>query len=167
MRDLYRTWARLLGVLLLPAIVAAQAIHDAPIYRWNGNGFDRVPGAGSRIAVAPDGSAWVINTANEIYHSRGDRLERMPGAATDVAVGSEGRVWIIGTDAGIYHWNGNAWERVEGSGKAIAVDRYGDPWIVNSDGDINSRGDVWVIGVFDPTQTTSGFEQDRRARHRR
>jgi hypothetical protein len=151
MKRLHRTCALLLCVLLLPAIVSAQAFRDGPIYRWNGSGFDHIPGVGSRIAVAPDGSAWLINAAGEIYHSRGDQFERMPGYATDVAVGREGSVWIIGNDAGIYRWRNNSWERVEGSGKAIAVDRFGEPWVVNSDGDIYHR----ITGHFQKQQGTA------------
>ena len=131
----------LLVLALVPVIARAQ---EGPLYRWTGTAWERVAGSGRRIAVAPDGSAWVVNTAGEIYHSVGDRFERMPGTAVDVAVGREGSVWIIGTDAGIYRWMGNLWQRVEGSGAAITVDRVGEPWIVNASGDVYHR----VTGKF-------------------
>jgi hypothetical protein len=122
----------------------AQTSGDGPIYRWTSNQWVRIAGTGTRISVAPDGSAWVINSAGEIYHSRGESFERMPGTAHDIGVGSEGSVWIIGTDGALYRWRGNRWERFDASGMAIAVDRVGEPWFVNADGDIFHR----VTGRF-------------------
>lgn len=150
----------LLVLALVPAIVNAQAPpRDGPIYRWMGTQWERINGGGHRIAVAPDGSAWVVNAAGEIYHSIGDSFDRLPGTAADIAVGREGSVWIIGTDGGIYHWIGSQWQRVEGSGAAIAVDRVGEPWIVNASGDIYHR----VTGKFvkqEGTASDIGVDND-------
>jgi hypothetical protein len=37
------------------------------IYRWNGSSFQQMPGGGDRIAVDPDGNAWVTNSSFQIY----------------------------------------------------------------------------------------------------
>jgi hypothetical protein len=165
----------LLCFVLLPAVGRAQVSRDAPIYRWTGSDFVQIAGSGTRISVAPDGSAWVVNAAGEIFHSNGDVFEPVPGSARDIAVGREGSVWVIGTDGGIYRWRRNQWESVEGSGVAIAVDRSGEPWVVNATGEIYRRGrrgfqkvqgtardigadnDVWIVG------TDNAVRQMRRA----
>jgi len=141
--------------VLLPVLASAQERRDAPIYRWTGSEWVKTNGYGSRISVAPDGSAWVVNAAGEIYHSTGqDQFERVPGTAADIAVGRDGTVWIIGFDTSPYRWRGNRWERVEGSNAtAIAVDRTGEPWIVSTSGDVYRR----VTGRF---QKVEGAARD-------
>jgi hypothetical protein len=41
-------------------------VGDKTIYRWDGNAFQQIAGAGVRIAVDPNGRAWMVNTAGAI-----------------------------------------------------------------------------------------------------
>lgn len=101
------------------------------------------------VASAPDGSAWVTTTGNQIYHVPAPSgcvkptWQLYPGAAKDIAVTSNGTVWVIGTNATgggyyIYYWNGTAWVSVEGGATRIAaapagaITDNGQPWVVNS-----------------------------------
>src|SRR5262249_50746561 len=38
------------------------------ILAWNGQQWDPIPGAATRVAVGPDGTPWVVNAKNAIYH---------------------------------------------------------------------------------------------------
>jgi len=142
------------------------------IYQWTDGAWAGVPGAGVRIAVAPNGSPWVTNSAHEIYRRVGSAWVLTPGAATDLAIGANGAVWAVGTNptgAGdeIYQWTGRGWAGAGGSAVAVAVDPNGNPWIINSAHQIYRRvgsgwagvpgagtaiaigadGAVWVVGT--------------------
>jgi len=101
------------------------------------------------VASAPDGSAWVTTTGNQIYHVPAPSgcvkptWQLYPGAAKDIAVTSDGTVWVIGTNSTgggyyIYYWNGAEWVSVEGGATRIAAAPAGaindnkQPWVVNS-----------------------------------
>ena len=111
------------------------------IYRWNGSGWDGVDGGAVRIAVAPDGSPWVVNDAGGIFQRAGSQWHQVPGGAHDIGVGADGSVWVVGTDPvpgghGIYRWNGSGWDGVDGGAVRIAVAPDGSPWVVNDAGGI-------------------------------
>jgi hypothetical protein len=36
------------------------------IYRWNGSGWDAMPGGGTNISVGDDGKAFVVNNAGQV-----------------------------------------------------------------------------------------------------
>jgi hypothetical protein len=101
------------------------------------------------VASAPDGSAWVTTTGNQIYHVPAPvncsipTWQLYPGAAKDIAVTSNGTVWVIGTNSTgggyyIYYWNGSSWVSVEGGATRIAaapagaINDNGQPWVVNT-----------------------------------
>ena len=76
------------------------------IYRWTGVTWQAVDGGGTRIAVAPDGQPWVVNSSGLIFRRVGSTWQQLPGGATDIGIGADGSVWVVGLDAGIYQWNG-------------------------------------------------------------
>ncbi len=134
-------------------------------------------GSGSAydIDVAPDGSAWVVNSLNNIYRSKGYSWEGMPGTAKAISVGADGSVWKIGTDVrsggfGIYKYDAakNTWNQTFlGGAVRIDVGPDGIPWVVNSldqifrytngswvrksgsakDVGVGADGSVWKIGT--------------------
>lgn len=116
---------------------------NGAIYRWSGTAWQTMSGAAVRIAVDPDGAAWVVNAGNQIfkYNLTSNLWELKPGNAKDIAVGANGTVWIIGanTVAGgydIYKWNGTNWSLVSGGAARIAVDPTGNAWVVNSSNNV-------------------------------
>jgi hypothetical protein len=125
---------------------------DFGVHKWNGTSWDGVDGGGVRIAVGPDGTPWVVNSAGQIFHRQGASWGRpLPGLGKDIGVGADGSVWVIGTnpvgagaDFGIYKWNGTNWDGMGGGGVRIAVGPDGTPWVVNSVGQIFRRqGTSW------------------------
>jgi len=114
------------------------------IFQYNGNtgGWTQFPGAAKRIAVAPDGSPWVVNAQGAIYHYVGGNFVQLPGAAFDISVDSTNHVFVIGQDnlgngnSGIYMWDGvSTWIRQPGAANNISS---GFPltWVTNAQGGI-------------------------------
>jgi hypothetical protein len=154
-------------------VVWATASNGA-IYRWNGTSWETVPGGADRIAVDPDGTAWVVNNPGQIYkyNSLSGSWDIKPGLATDIGVGADGSVWVIGRNPvpggyDIYKWNGSNWTMVPGGAVRIAVDPTGKAWVVNNSGNvfayngsswdlkpgsvkdigIGANGSIWCIGA--------------------
>jgi hypothetical protein len=150
---------------LLPALAVAQGTPaNGTIHRWDGQRWVQVPGAATRIGVAPDGTAWVVNAAGEIFRLAREGFVQVPGAAKDIALGGDGTPWVIGSDDRVHRWNVRSWDRLDGRGIAIAVEHLGVPWLVDAGGriyhgfnnsfqpyagnarDIGAGTDVWVVG---------------------
>src|SRR5262245_3632596 len=92
-----------------------------------------------RIAVGPDGNAWIITRNYQLYRWLENRWQQFPGAVTDVAVSPDASVWVVGTPADamddgypVWRWNGSAWEQVEAAVVRIAVGPDGLPWAINA-----------------------------------
>ncbi len=117
---------------------------DFGAYRWNGQNWENLGGAGVRIACSADGSAWLLNSAGEVYVCQSTGWTGpLPGLGIDIAAGGDGSLWMLGTnrvgkgnDGGIYRWNGNDWEQIGGGGVNISVGADGTPWVTNSVGEI-------------------------------
>ena len=142
------------------------------IYHWTGHAWAPVPGGAVAVAVGPDASPWVVNSAHQIFHRTASGWLRYPGAATDIAVGANGSVWVVGTNAvpgghGIYHWTGQRWARSRRAAPSPSrLARTASPWVVNSrtrsstgrrpagplpgaatDIAVGANGSVWVVGT--------------------
>ncbi|MGW5365152.1 eCIS core domain-containing protein [Actinopolymorpha pittospori] len=57
------------GVLPTAWCIGDTKINDGGngIFAWNGEGWDQISGAATRIAVGPDGTPWVVNGLDNIY----------------------------------------------------------------------------------------------------
>lgn len=116
---------------------------DFGVYRWNGSNWDDMGGGGIRLAVDPDGNAWLINSQFQIFRHKNASWTKMPGLAVDVGVGADGTVCVIGTDqthsrydAGVHRWNGTDWESLGGYGLRVSVGPDGNPWVSRWNGDV-------------------------------
>jgi hypothetical protein len=122
------------------------------IYHWTGSGWTGVPGGAVTIAVAPDGTPFVINSAHKTYAWTGSSWIQGPGALTDIAFGADGSLWAIGANPGpggfgIYQWTNNGWTRVAGEAVKIAVAPDGTPFVINSAHNTYAlTGGSWVRG---------------------
>ena len=79
------------------------------IYHWNGHSWVAIPGGAVTIAVAPEGTPFIINSAHQTFEWTGTSWVRGPGTLTDIALGADGSLWSIGTNPvpggfGIYRW---------------------------------------------------------------
>ena len=90
-------------------------------------------GGANRIDVDPQGNAWTVNGAHEIWRYTGSGWVKMPGAALDIGIGSNGAVFVVGTAGDVYKWNGSSWDSRGGSnGVSITVSSQGVPIVVTS-----------------------------------
>jgi hypothetical protein len=90
----------------------------------------------TRIAVGPDGTAWVVSGDGSIKRLVTNAFEPVSGQAQDSGVGANGAVWITGPDDSISIWTGTGWDRAPGLARAISVSPDGTPWVVNRNGNV-------------------------------
>src|SRR5215472_2588288 len=128
------------------------------IWRWNHGAWQNIAGGAVRIAVDPDGTAWVVTSTGAIFHSNASgQWMSVTGTATDIAVGAKGDIWALGTarvgnDYGVWHAvvapgtrNVTSWQPVSGAAARIAVDAEGNPWVVTRTGVIyHLQGGHWI-----------------------
>ncbi len=102
--------------------------------------FSPVPGSLTQISVGADGSAWGINSAQQIYTYNYVAADwtNVPGALTQIAVGSSRAVWGLNGAQQVYQWDSvnSDWINIPGSLKQIAVGADGDVWGTNEQSSI-------------------------------
>jgi hypothetical protein len=113
------------------------------IYRWTGSGWAAYPGGAVTIAVAPDGTPFLVNNAHQTWEWIGGSWLQGPGTLNDIAAGADGSLWGIGTNPvpggyGIYRWTGSSWAAYPGGAVDITVGPNGKPSVVNSSNHIYS-----------------------------
>ncbi len=135
----------------------------------------------SRVAVGPDGLAWLVMIDGRIIRRVGSTFPgtgwvTLPGAATDIAIGADGHVWTIGGGGVPHYWESFSptdptsgdWpvappNNLQGAIR-VAVGPDGLPWVVMSNGQIMQRtgsgfpGTAWV--QFPGTATDIGIGAD-------
>jgi hypothetical protein len=77
------------------------------IFHYSGSGWVSSPGAANEIAVATDGTPWVIGTIATgggyyIYRWNGSNWVNVPGGAVHIAAGPVGNPWVINSAHQIY-----------------------------------------------------------------
>lgn len=132
------------------AIGADQVAGGSSVHRWNNGKWEKVSGAGKRIAVDPNGKPWLVNDKDAIYRWNGSAFEKMPGAAKDIAIGSGGAVWVVGTQKtpGGYspnRWTGSGWTAISGGVTRLAVQSNGNLAALNENDEIFAYdGSSWT-----------------------
>jgi hypothetical protein len=138
---------------------ASTAAGDFYIYQWNKSQWVKRPGAGTQIAISPQGVPWVIDHRGQIFYWTGSAFALAPGAGCASAIGVGpatsadpfGQPWVIGCDGtdnidgSIYQLQGSTWIRKPGAAVHIAVSPQDVPWVVNASGAIFGwDNDNWV-----------------------
>jgi hypothetical protein len=136
---------------------------DYFIYQWINGQWVKQPGAGTQIAISPQGNPWVINHLGQIFYWDGQAFQLVPGngCATSIGVGPNaygskyGDPWVIGCggyitqNSGIYQLQGSTWVQQPGAAVSIAVSPQGVPWVIDATGAIyywNGNGFTQVPG---------------------
>lgn len=109
-------------------------VASTPQYQWQ-----KVPGAGVRIAVDPQGNPWVVNSAGQVFHYTASGWIQFPVAARGVAVGPDGVVYLVGTTQasdgfGILRSQGQNWVNDGVDGEEIAAGAAGVAYVVKVSG---------------------------------
>jgi hypothetical protein len=150
------------------------------VSEWDGTDWvdaaDLTAGAAA-VAVAADGSPWVVAGDQTIHHLISGAWTLVPGTATDIAIGADGSIWIVGTSSVAHGYNVASWSSATNSwvdapdvtngAKAIAVASDGTPWVVTSNFQIltlvngvwqtitgaahhlgaGADGSIWMVGT--------------------
>lgn len=100
--------------------------------------FDRIPGQGLMVAVAPDGSAWTIRSDNLVQHCASSPCNIFPQKAKSIAIGPDGSVYVVSDRDLLMRLNTdtNTFDVVRTSGHTaqnVAVGPNGYPWVVTTD----------------------------------
>tara|TARA_R110001592_G_scaffold64194_4_gene197442 strand:+ start:16370 stop:18901 length:2532 start_codon:yes stop_codon:yes gene_type:complete len=114
---------------------------DQGVYRMNGAKWQKIAGAGARIAIA-DTSPWIVNSKGEVWHMTGGKWAQDKSAPKAADIGaSKAGVWLLGGTKGqggyeIYKLDGTKWTKVTGAAMNIAVGPDGLPLVANDSGAI-------------------------------
>lgn len=102
-------------------------------------GWTQIGVAASRLSVAPDGTALVVNSGDGgVWRYRADNdWVRLPGPMKDVAAGGADRIYGVGPDDGVYRYDGRAWVRVGEAARSVSVAADGTVAVTNA------RDEVW------------------------
>ncbi len=111
---------------------------DNRIYRWNGSGWNALPGSvrAKRVDVFSDNNPWIVATDGFVYQYSGGRwLKKGNFKARDISMAESGtHIWALAaSDGSVHKYEGNGvWKKVPGAADHISVDKDGTVWVVNS-----------------------------------
>lgn len=118
------------------------------MYERVNNTWKKLPGSDAvDIAVATDGTLYMVNSHGKIYTYRSSvGWKQMAGSDGARIAAGRGEVWLINTVGKIYKLAGASWQQVSGSaGKNIAVTNEGKVFLTNMTGKIYERtGSTWT-----------------------
>jgi hypothetical protein len=127
------------------------------IYRYNGNGWDLIPGAATFVCAGWDGSVWCCNRHGQTYRDvpggRGN-WQQVEGNTNTLAVFSYNDVYATNSQQNIFHWDGHKWTQLDGAASQIAVGKDGHVAVVNSAGQIFTRDGLYAPWVLIPGLAT-------------
>ncbi len=118
------------------------------IYAWNATTWVHVPGTAERIAIAADGTPWVIGTDGNVQsRSSADPAAATPwfvapgwsGAAIALAAGGDGTIWALEKGGAVQRFADGVWTKIKGPGKVateISVGTDGVAWVCCEDNTI-------------------------------
>jgi hypothetical protein len=141
---------------------------NGAIYKWNGSSWDKTPtGAAQCIAVTPDGIAWVVSTAGNIFRRStsspaGGSWETLSGIARDIAVSPDGYIaadnasdgypWVIGNASmGGGNYSVHSWDEQRAvSSPVVGNAPAAKGWITNPGAGgvsiaVGPNAQVWVV----------------------
>ena len=102
---------------------------DFGVCKWNGTNWDGVGGGGVRIAVGPDGTPWVVNSAGQIFHGQLTiELDRARLSSEGVVNGDDRRTAFAPGPLLSITWGAP----LPGLGKDIGVGADGSVWLIGT-----------------------------------
>ena len=156
----------------------ATGSNDLKIYVWERElsetvrqQFVQKPGGARKIAVSPEGNAWVVNSVgsawewkNNVFESRGNI------GATDIDVGADGSVIAV-VDSGtrLKKWNGSTWDYLMPTSagftyQGFTVSSDGTPYVTQGNGrycrvfNLNSSDRSWGCANADVWEMDTGAD---------
>ena len=118
------------------------------IYKWTGT-WKEIGGGAVRVAVDPNGNAWVINNSDQVFQWVGSWNYISAVSGKDVAISSNGTVFILQpTKIMSKRPSETTWSSIDGpSGKTmlrIAADFNGYPYVITTENKLHQyNGTLW------------------------
>ena len=137
------------------------------MFRFNGNGWNKLPGLAKDIGVGANGVAWHIGTnavagGFGIYRWNGNGWDDTKGGAVRVDVDPQGNAWVVTSDGDVFRFTGNGWAGVPGiKARDVGVGANGAVFVAGQDGSAYKwDGKAWInrggSGVTDISVTADG-----------
>lgn len=132
------------------------------IYKGGINGWDRIDGGLSDIAVGANGHVWGIGktaknaNGNYIYKWNGSSWTRISGYAVQVAVSPDGTAWVVNKKGNIYKRAGTSWSKITEGEKAKAIEIGADGSVWRLDIEVNKDGNS---SIYKWNTGTSSWEK--------
>lgn len=105
--------------------------------------------SGRDIAVAADGTSYLVNTSGKIYRMSPSATTwtQLAGSDASSIAANAGRVCMVNTAGKIYDYIGSSWRQLPGSDAIdIAINSNGDVWMVNTIGNVYKyNGSSWTF----------------------
>jgi virginiamycin B lyase len=109
----------------------------------------RVPGAATKLAVAPNGSLWALSTLpagvnKHLWHYANGRWTNVPGLAASIAVGRDGTLYAVnGSNGGIHAYNGSSWKCLGGGARSVTTGADGAVYVLSNAHIVNGDSAIW------------------------
>lgn len=98
---------------------------DKYIWHYVNGTWTNISGLASRIAVAPNGTLFAINSGGGAYSYANGAWSAFGGGCRDLTAASDGTLYVIsnggGPDGAIWHYASGAWAQMPGSGNRLAA----------------------------------------------
>jgi virginiamycin B lyase len=120
--------------------------------------WKRVPGAATRLAVAPDGSLWALSTVpagvnKYLWHYAHGAWTNVPGLAASIAVGPDGTLYAVnGSTGGTYAYNGSCWKSLGGGARWVTTGADGAVYVLSNARIVNGDSAIWKYASGSWTQ---------------
>ena len=100
--------------------------------------FDRIPGQGILVAVAPDGTPWTIRSDSLVQRCDTSPCEVFAQKAQSISIGPDGSIYVVSDNRFLMRLDGEGktFEIVQIPGhrpQSVAVGPNGFPWVVTDD----------------------------------
>ena len=129
---------------------------DKFIYHYVNGVWTPIAGMASRLAVAPDGTLYAINSVGGAYQYNPSNQTWPPlgGGCSDITVATDGTVYVLsnggapGTDQAIWHYVAgapNPWMPVPGSGVRIAGNWDTQTYTIANGGGTIAPGGIYIL----------------------
>ena len=134
---------------ILPASAMRSAPHGTTPQALGPLKWAQLSGAASSVAVAPDGSLWVLSdlpagASKAIWHYAKGGWTNISGSASSIAVGPTGTLYSVnGTTRGVYSYNGSTWTSLGGGARAVTAGADGAVYVLSDTPVTNGNSAVW------------------------
>ena len=125
----------MVATTILPPSAMRSAVRE-PLSAIGGLSWTQMTGSASQVALAPDGSMWVLSdlpsgTDKYIWHYASGTWTNISGEASAIAVRPDGTLYAINSLGAIYAYSGGAWTGIGGTGGSIGAGGDGSIYVTS------------------------------------